>query len=214
MTTLRALLTAFAPEYLERYPPLPPHTVRLSAPSKTAAAATLAIASLSAHTGRNNTASSTPVATGTVPSASSIKPSSGFITIWRDSFPGRTFSFPLPSPRPYAPLSARINASRTKLCSTPRLSPSSASPKTSVSSAPTSLVSPVSCIPGADSFSTTPTSTTSCLAVASQRTAQPGDPLEPTSLSLRKPSPPSTAETQKRFLSPPLTPTRRCLLMG
>src|SRR5262245_8270246 len=55
-------------------PTSPPHTVRFSALSKTAAVAPMAIASINALTVRNHTASIIPVATGTVPSASSIKP--------------------------------------------------------------------------------------------------------------------------------------------
>src|SRR5712691_11597427 len=203
MTTLRAIFTAFAPEYLERYPQLPlSHRKVISAIQHCQ----------SGHYGHSlyqcpscgdNTASIIPVAIVIARSVSIIKPSSGYPTTWRNSFPGRTSSSPSPFLRRSDPSSARISASLTKPCSKPLLSPSNGSPQTNVSSVRTSLVLSVSCIPGAGSSSTTPTSTTSSLAVASQRTAQSGCPPEPTSLSPCKPSHPSTAPCGKRRCAQP-----------
>ena len=85
MTTLREIFTAFGPEYLKRYPPLPlAHRKVLSAIQQCR----------SGHYGHSlyqcqpcggTTASIIPVATATVPSVSSIKPSSGSSTIWINS---------------------------------------------------------------------------------------------------------------------------------
>jgi len=151
----------------------------------------IAALQLSAKAVGKHTASTIPVATGTVLSVRSIKPSSGYTTTSKNNSPGRTFSSPSASLRPYAPSSARISASPTRPCLTPRLSPSNGLPKTHGSSVQTSQVSPASCIPGEDSSSTTPTSITSSLGVDFQRTAPPGSPPEPTSLSPSKPSDPT-----------------------
>src|SRR5262249_11029372 len=149
------------------------------------------------------TASIIPVATATAPSVSSIKPSSGSSTTWTNNCPGRISSSPSPSLRRSDPSSARISASRTTLCSTPLLSLSNGWPKTSASSGQTSLVSLASYIPGAGNSSITRTSTTSFLAVDSRRTARPGSPPAPTSLSLCKPSHPSTAPSSKKICATP-----------
>jgi hypothetical protein len=83
--------------------PSPPRPARSSAPSNSAKAATMATASLSAKAVASNTASILPVATAPVPSVSRIHPRRGYITPWRNSFPGRTSSSPAPSLRPCVP---------------------------------------------------------------------------------------------------------------
>ena len=161
----------------------PSHTARSSMPSNSAKAAITDIVSLSARVVANNTASITHAATATALSASITKPSSGYTTTWTNSSLGHTSSSPLPFLQPYAPSSAHINASLTRPCSPPRLSPSNGSPKTSGSSVRTCLDLQASCIPGAGNSSITPTCTILSLAADSQKTAWPGDPPEPPSLS-------------------------------
>ena len=112
--------------------------------------------------------------------------------------PGPHFLLTFTCLRRSDPSSVPTNAPPTRPCSTPGQRPSNGWPKTSASLEPTCQGSPGSCTPGAGSSSTTPTSTTSFRAGGSQRTARPGVPPEPTSLSRSKRSPPSTAPLQRR----------------
>lgn len=92
------------------------HTKRSSTPSNIAAVDATGTAALSATAVAHNTASSTHVATGTALSASSINPTGGSTTSWKNSFPARLASAPAPSLRCADPSSVRSNASPTKPC--------------------------------------------------------------------------------------------------
>ena len=183
MTTLRAICTAFAPEYLERYPHLPPShhkVIRAIQPCQ------------SGHDGHR--LSQCPHCGG----HQRVHHSCGnrhcpqgqqhTTQQWLDhplatQLPGPHFLRTFPVPETRRPCIRSPQRRAYQAMAKPLLSPSHGSPETSVSSVRTSPVLPVSCLPGAGSSSTTPTSTLSSLAVASQRTAQRGCPPEPTSLS-------------------------------
>jgi hypothetical protein len=73
-------------------PTSPLRTARSSVPSNGAKAARTDTASISAPAVGDTTASTLPVATATVPHASSIKPTNGSSTTWTNTCPGRTAS--------------------------------------------------------------------------------------------------------------------------
>jgi hypothetical protein len=174
-------------------PPSPPHPQRPAGPSNSAKAALTDTASLHARTVGNNPAAIIPGATGTLHRASSIQPRSGYRTTWTNRARGRTSSSPSLALRPCVPVSALLPASPPRPWSPPRLQPSNGSPKTRVSLAPTALACSGSCLPGADSSSTTPPSTPWSPALDCRRTDGVGDLPAPTALSLSQPSPPSPA---------------------
>jgi hypothetical protein len=134
MPTLHEICTAFAPEYLERYPHLPAsHRQVLSAIQNCRSGSD------------GHSLSQCPHCAG------------------QHRIPDHTSSSPSPSRRRSAPSSAHSNTSRTRRCFRRRQRLASGWPTTSASSARTSRGSPGSCIRGVGSSSIIPISTISSL---------------------------------------------------
>lgn len=89
MPTIRDIFTAYAPEYIERYPNLP-HAARPLTLSAAVVQGHTAIASMPANTADNTTASIMPAAIGIVPGVNTTKPNCGCTTNSRCSCPDPT----------------------------------------------------------------------------------------------------------------------------
>ena len=174
-----------------------PHTTRPAAPSHTAQPDRTDPASLRATAVPSSTASLTLVALGLARRVCLTPPHPGSTTHAHNTSQAPIASSPAPSLRPDAPFAVRLNAWPPPLCA--RLLPqlSNGSLRRSAVSAPTCPVFLASSIPGADSSRTPLTSIPSSQAAASPRTAPPGSPPAPPSLSPFRPSRPSPAPSAK-----------------